>query len=136
MSVEAPVPPFAIARVPPRVSVPESVIGPPESVKPVVPPEPETEVTEPSPEPKPRLEVATQEVALPVVCSTKPFVPDAFEESNSAPVMYALPSTVSGWDGVLVPIPKLVPSNIKLALSVNAVPPALVKRIRLAAKED
>jgi hypothetical protein len=45
-----PVPPLATARVPPSVSVPEVVIGPPVRVRPVVPPEPLTLVTEP-PEP-------------------------------------------------------------------------------------
>lgn len=38
-SVVAPVPPFAIPRVPASVRVPLVVIGPPEKDKPVVPPE-------------------------------------------------------------------------------------------------
>jgi len=59
-----PVPPLAIAKVPPRVSVPVVVIGPPVRVRPVVPPAPETEVTEPVP--RPRLEVALQRVDVPV----------------------------------------------------------------------
>ena len=42
-----PVPPLATARVPARVIVPELVTGPPEVVKPVVPPETSTEVTVP-----------------------------------------------------------------------------------------
>ena len=36
-----------MARVPPKVSVPEEVIGPPDKVRPVDPPLPLTEVTEP-----------------------------------------------------------------------------------------
>ena len=44
-----PVPPLATAKVPPRVSVPVPVIGPPVSVSPVVPPDPLTEVTLPLP---------------------------------------------------------------------------------------
>ena len=43
------VPPLAIANVPPKVNVPDAVIGPPVKVKPVVPPEPSTEVTVPTP---------------------------------------------------------------------------------------
>jgi hypothetical protein len=45
----APVPPLATARVPPSVIVPDPVIGPPEVVKPVVPPLTSTDVTEPPP---------------------------------------------------------------------------------------
>ena len=47
------VPPFAMARVPPKVRVPDVVIGPPVRVSPVVPPEPSTEVTVPDPPPAP-----------------------------------------------------------------------------------
>ncbi len=50
--------------------------------------------------------------------------------------MYELPITVSLLLGVVLPIPKLVPSNTKLAESVKAVPPLLVKSSRLAVKED
>ena len=45
----APVPPDAIAKVPPRVSVPAPVIGEPVKVRPVVPPDAATDVTEPPP---------------------------------------------------------------------------------------
>jgi len=45
--VVAPVPPFATFNVPPRVKVPDTVIGPPVSVSPVVPPEPSTLCTVP-----------------------------------------------------------------------------------------
>ena len=48
-SVVAPVPPLAIANVPARVIVPEPVIGPPEVVNPVVPPDTSTLVTVPEP---------------------------------------------------------------------------------------
>ena len=47
VEVVVPVPPFATASVPPRVIVPEVVIGPPENDNPVVPPETCTEVTVP-----------------------------------------------------------------------------------------
>jgi len=43
-----PVPPFETARVPAIVIVPEVVIGPPEVVSPVVPPETSTDVTVPA----------------------------------------------------------------------------------------
>ena len=49
-AVVCPVPPFAIASVPASVMVPEVVMGLPETVRPVVPPESATEVTVP-PEP-------------------------------------------------------------------------------------
>ena len=47
--VVVPVPPLATANVPASVIVPEVVIGPPEVVRPVVPPETATEVTVPEP---------------------------------------------------------------------------------------
>lgn len=46
----APVPPFATASVPPSVSVPDVVIGPPVNERPVVPPLALTLVTVPAPE--------------------------------------------------------------------------------------
>jgi hypothetical protein len=49
--VAVPVPPLATAKVPPRVIVPDVVIGPPEVVSPVVPPDTATEVTVPEPPP-------------------------------------------------------------------------------------
>jgi hypothetical protein len=45
----APVPPFATARVPAIVIVPDVVIGPPLVVRPVVPPDTATDVTVPPP---------------------------------------------------------------------------------------
>ena len=48
-SVVAPVPPLAIANVPASVIVPEPVTGPPEVVKPVVPPDTSIDVTVPEP---------------------------------------------------------------------------------------
>ena len=46
--VVTPVPPLATASVPPSVRVPEVVMGPPVSVRPVVPPEPLTLVSVPA----------------------------------------------------------------------------------------
>jgi hypothetical protein len=46
---DAPVPPFAMARIPLRVNTPVVVMGPPLNVNPVVPPEASTDVTEPDP---------------------------------------------------------------------------------------
>ena len=51
VEVVTPVPPFATASVPASVIVPEVVIGPPEVVRPVEPPETATEVTVPEPPP-------------------------------------------------------------------------------------
>ena len=48
-SVVDPVPPLATANVPPSVSVPDVVMGPPVNVRPVEPPLPSTLVTEPLP---------------------------------------------------------------------------------------
>lgn len=42
-----PVPPFEVINVPARVIVPDVVTGPPEVVKPVVPPDTSTLVTDP-----------------------------------------------------------------------------------------
>lgn len=53
VAVVAPVPPLATFTVPLRVMVPFVVIGPPEVVKPVVPPDTATEVTVPVPLPPP-----------------------------------------------------------------------------------
>src|SRR3989344_4475830 len=50
--VAQPVPPLATPRMPPRVRVPDEVMGPPVRVRPVVPPEPSTEVTVPVPPPR------------------------------------------------------------------------------------
>ena len=47
----APVPPLAIASVPPAVIVPDDVTGPPVKVRPVVPPDTSTDVTVPLPPP-------------------------------------------------------------------------------------
>jgi hypothetical protein len=59
---ERPVPPLTTERVPPRVIVPELVIGLPEVVSPVVPPDTATDVTvpEPPPPPIPRDDVAVR----------------------------------------------------------------------------
>ena len=48
-SVVAPVPPLAIANVPASVIVPVLVTGPPDVVKPVVPPDTSIDVTVPEP---------------------------------------------------------------------------------------
>lgn len=64
-AVVAPVPPLAIASVPPMVMVPEFVIGPPDVVKPVVPPETSTLITEPPPV-IPRLVLASVAFVAPV----------------------------------------------------------------------
>ena len=49
VKLAAPEPPEATFRVPPRVRVPATVIGPPVNDSPVVPPEPSTLVTVPDP---------------------------------------------------------------------------------------
>ena len=69
--VVPPVPPLATASVPPRVNVPDVVIGPPVSVSPVEPPEPETEVTVPLP---PAVEAMVMPPALFVTVMPEPAV--------------------------------------------------------------
>lgn len=54
-AVVAPVPPLSTSNVPAKVIVPDVVTGPPEVVKPVVPPETLTDVTVPVPPPPPAL---------------------------------------------------------------------------------
>ena len=49
-AVVAPVPPFKMFSVPARVMTPLEVTGPPEVVRPVVPPDTSTEVTVPAPD--------------------------------------------------------------------------------------
>ena len=51
MKLVKPVPPLVVANVPASVIVPLDVIGPPEVVRPVVPPETSTLVTVPVPDP-------------------------------------------------------------------------------------
>lgn len=65
-----PVPPLTAMSVPARVMVPEAVIGPPDAVKPVVPPDTFTEVTVPVP-------VIVDQVGTPptLTVSTCPLVP-------------------------------------------------------------
>ena len=58
---DCPVPPFTAARVPAKVIVPLVVIGPPDVVNPVVPPDTATLVTEPVP-------AAAQTNAVPFHC--------------------------------------------------------------------
>ena len=85
---------------------------------------------------KPRVEVATQRVEVPVVWRIMPIVPVAFDPSRSAPTklnsppIYVLPATVSRLDGVLEPIPKF-PACVSVSIeapvedaTVNGVRPA------------
>lgn len=65
-AVVCPVPPFAMPRVPPMVSVPDAVIGPPANVRPVVPPEPDTDVTVPGVKPRAVVTSAERRVTAPV----------------------------------------------------------------------
>jgi hypothetical protein len=74
VEVVTPVPPLATARVPVIVIVPEPVIGPPEVVRPVVPPETPTEVTLP-----PESLVYSKAVAPALTVRTCPAVPKALK---------------------------------------------------------
>lgn len=67
--VTTPVPPLATASVPASVIVPVLVIGPPEVVSPVVPPDTATDVTVPLPD------TVAHDVAVPSVVRNLPLLP-------------------------------------------------------------
>lgn len=75
VKVVAPVPPLATTSVPASVTVPELVTGPPEVVRPVVPPDTSTLVTVPAPG-------VLHVVLVPLVDSTLPALPPC--DGNSA----------------------------------------------------
>jgi len=83
-AVVAFVPPFSIAKIPPKVSVPEVVIGPPFKVKPVVPPLPLTLVTPPPAGP-----------CGPVGPGTPVFVKTPPERDNPVPAVITVPFAAS-----------------------------------------
>ncbi len=64
--------------------VPEFVIGDPATLRPVGTVM-DTEVTDPLPVPKPRVEVATHRVEVPVESRTLPLFPSEFVTSKSEP---------------------------------------------------
>jgi hypothetical protein len=82
-----PVPPFATASVPAKVIVPDDVTGPPEVVKPVVPPDTSTLVTVPEPAP---LNAISIDPAPGVIVMPVPAVNDAFV--NVLPVLLPISS--------------------------------------------
>lgn len=94
----APVPPDAIARMPPRVSVPEVEMGEPVNVRPVAPPDAATDVTVPPP------------AVDAIVISPAPFVMVMPEPAVSVAFVSVLP--------VLLPM-----SNSPLVYVVWPVPP-------------
>ena len=98
------VPPLAIAKVPAKVIVPDVVIGPPEVVRPVVPPDTATEVTVPDPPPPPD-ELIVWFGQVPVIVTLVPA------------------SSV----GVEVPVPPLATGNKPVTPVVSGKPVALVK---------
>ena len=69
--VDVPVPPLATANVPAKVIVPAAVIGPPEVVRPVVPPDTATLVTVPVPP----AEMYSTSVAPVLTAKTLPALP-------------------------------------------------------------
>jgi hypothetical protein len=101
------VPPLAMARVPPRVNVPAPVIGPPERVNPVVPPEPETDVTVPLP----------PAIHVPLIAKHPPVRVRPFAKVEEAEV------EVTSMALVCIPPPKVeVPAPETIKLVVVAVP--------------
>ena len=97
------VPPLAIAKVPAKVIVPDVVIGPPEVVSPVVPPDTATEVT--VPDPPPPVELIVWFGQVPVIVTLVP--------ATSA--------------GAAVPVPPLATGSKPVTPVVNGKPVTLVK---------
>ena len=71
LGVDVPVPPLATANVPPKVIVPAAVMGPPDVVKPVVPPDTATLVTVP----EPLAAMYSTSVAVELTAKTLPALP-------------------------------------------------------------
>jgi hypothetical protein len=114
-SVVAPVPPLAIANVPPRVNVPEVVIGPPVKVRPVVPPEPFTDVTVPVPA---RYAQVGAAVALDVnTWLASPTVAGISIVPVTAGTSIVKLPTASSDDNVVVP-PNVLASKIKRLMAI------------------
>jgi hypothetical protein len=116
--VVAPVPPLATAKVPAIVMVPEVVIGPPEVVKPVVPPETATEVTVPDPP-----------VAA-IVIDPAPLVMDIFEPAVRVALERVLPVVLPIKSCPLVyvvcPVPPLATGKVPVTPVDNGRPVAFV----------
>src|SRR5690349_915461 len=101
-----PVPPLAATSVPPRVSVPLEVIGPPVTVRPVVPPEPSTLVTVP-------LLVAAIEIEPPPLVMAIPVPAVIVAKVKPVP----LPISKAPLDGLeLLPVPPLPTANVPVML--------------------
>jgi hypothetical protein len=97
VSVVAPVPPFATPSVPAIVIVPETVTGPPEKLRPVVPPETSTLCTVPPAEGVAEIKMPPAEL---VIVTFVPAVRVAKEKPDPLPI--------GSWplDGVAVrPVP-------------------------------
>lgn len=119
VSVVWPVPPLAAARVPASVMVPDDVMGPPEVVKPVVPPDTATEVTVPEPG------VTVEEIVMP---------PAEFEIEIPEPCVIVAsakpdPLPISNWPFVGVadrPVPPFA-TGVMFAASSLTVPALFLK---------
>ena len=110
-AVVAPVPPFATAKVPPNVSVPLVVIGPPLSVNPVDPPDPLTLVTVPLPA------VVHVGVPAPFEVSTCPDVPT---DVNAYPVPVPY-DTVPAVGAAVLFVPPFAIGNVPEISAVNEI---------------
>lgn len=111
-----PVPPFAAASVPASVIVPEVVIGDPETVRPVVPPDKATLVTVP-----PLLGVADVHV-VPFDVRTLPLVPGATTCSAEVP----LPSSTLFSVRLVAPVPPLAIGKVPVTPVARGNPVQLV----------
>ena len=106
-----PVPPFAVPKMPARVIVPEVVTGPPEVVRPVVPPETSIDVTVPAPLPTQIPLIAKQPPAaklIPPLVVLKVEVP----EVKLIPFVFPIESSVPAEVVPMPSLPEKYPSEI------------------------
>lgn len=118
-----PVPPLAAAKVPARVITPELITGPPEVVRPVVPPDTSTETTVPVPE----IVVYSMSVPVELTTTTLPLLPAKVGKTAvrapRAVVAPVPPLTSPTIPETLVAVPVRVPTKLD---DVTLVSPARV----------
>ena len=125
-----PVPPFATASVPPSVKVPLEVIGPPVSVRPVVPPEPETEVTLPPPVPAPiavrNAAASSAETVLSALKRGNVIAPGLVRVKRFAPMVVA-PNAVRAPAASVAPVPPRATDSVPVVPAIIGRPVAFVR---------
>jgi hypothetical protein len=122
VNVVAPVPPLATARVPAKVIVPDDVTGPPDVVKPVVPPDTSTLVTEPAPLPAPiavrKLAASKAETVLSALNRGK-VTAEGLVIVNTLEPRVVAPRLVRAAGAVVAFVPPLAIGNVPVTLVVR-----------------